>query len=57
VPAVTVSHADFYRGVARALAADDPQAAMPVDPSDAVRVMQVLDAARRSAEQGTVEHP
>lgn len=57
VPAVPVSHADFYRGVADALATDDPQAAMPVDPRDAVHVMEVLDAARTSSERGTVEHP
>lgn len=55
VPAVPATHADFYRGVARALASNDPQSAMPVDPSDAVRVMEVLDAARVSAERGTVE--
>ena len=46
---------DFYRQVARALAAKDPQAAMPVDPCDAVHTLAVIDAARTSATQGTVE--
>ena len=41
--------ADFYRDVARALTSDDPQAAMPVDPRDAVHVLAVIDAARTSA--------
>ncbi|HET8601280.1 MAG TPA: Gfo/Idh/MocA family oxidoreductase [Segeticoccus sp.] len=56
VPAVPAAHADYYRGVARALATEDPQAAMPVDPRDAVHVMEVLDAARASAERGSVEY-
>jgi predicted dehydrogenase len=41
--------ADFYRAVAAALATHDPQAAMPVDPRDAVHVLAVIDAARVSA--------
>ena len=41
--------ADLYRGVAAALAAPDPQAAMPVDPWDAVHTLAVIDAARVSA--------
>ena len=46
---------DFYRGVARALAAQNPQTAMPVDPYDAVHTLAVIDAARASAARGTVE--
>ncbi len=46
--------ADFYREVAAALDAPDPQAAMPVDPRDAVHVLAVLDAARVSATAGGV---
>lgn len=41
--------ADFYRAVALALAAHDTQSAMPVDPTDAVHVLAVIDAARISA--------
>jgi predicted dehydrogenase len=48
--------ADFYRAVAQALSAPDPQLAMPVDPWDAVHTARVLDAARVSdAQQRTVE--
>jgi len=46
---------DFYRLVIQALDAEDPQAAMPVDPYDAVHTLAVLDAARVSAAHGTVE--
>ena len=46
---------DFYRQVGRALATPDPQAAMPVDPYDAVHALAVIDAARTSATRGTVE--
>lgn len=42
--------ADFYRAVAQALESDDPVAAMPVDPRDAVHTAAVIDAARVSAE-------
>jgi len=45
---------DFYRQVRRALAAQDPQAAMPVDPYDAVHTLAVIDAARVSAAHATV---
>jgi predicted dehydrogenase len=45
---------DFYRQVKRALSAHDPQAAMPVDPSDAVHNLAVIDAARASAAYATV---
>jgi scyllo-inositol 2-dehydrogenase (NADP+) len=41
----------FYAGVVAALTTDAP---MPVDPKDAVRVLAILDAARRSASTGTV---
>ena len=46
--------ADFYREVALALASDDPQAGMPVEPRDAVHVLAVIDAARTSAAGGRV---
>ncbi|HET9657029.1 MAG TPA: Gfo/Idh/MocA family oxidoreductase [Kineosporiaceae bacterium] len=52
VPAADGGHGDFYPAVRAALAEPDPlarQAAMPVDPADAVHVLDVLDAARRSA--------
>jgi predicted dehydrogenase len=49
VPRQDGEQADFYREVAQALRSDDPQAAMPVDPRDAVHVLAVLDAARASA--------
>lgn len=42
----------FYTGLERALRSGGPP---PVDPGDAVAVLAVLDAARRSAEGGTVE--
>jgi predicted dehydrogenase len=45
---------DFYRQVKRALGTQDPQAAMPVDPYDAVHNLAVIDAARASAVHGTV---
>jgi len=51
---VAGEQADFYREVARALVQPDPQAAMPVDPRDAVRALAVIDAARTSAETGRV---
>lgn len=46
--------ADFYRDVAAALTAPDPQASMPVDPRDAVHVLAVVDAARISGRDGRV---
>jgi predicted dehydrogenase len=45
---------DFYRQVGQALGTQDAQAAMPVDPYDAVHTLAVIDAARVSAAQGTV---
>ena len=50
-----VGQVDFYRQVRAALATQDPQAAMPVDPYDAVHTLAVIDAARTSAAHGTVE--
>ena len=50
--------ADFYRALASALSGgegyDARQAALPVDPADAVHTLDVIDAARVSAEQGRV---
>ena len=46
--------ADLYRAVAAALASPDPQAAMPVDPWDAVHTLAVIDAARVSAAEERV---
>lgn len=46
--------ADLYRTVAAALASPDPQAAMPVDPWDAVHTLAVIDAARLSASEERV---
>jgi len=45
---------DFYRQVKRALGAPDPAATMPVDPSDAVHTLAVIDAARASSAHGSV---
>jgi predicted dehydrogenase len=49
-----VGQVDFYRQVKRALVTTDPQGAMPVDPSDAVHTLAVIDAARASAAHQTV---
>lgn len=57
MPAAPGGQADFYRAVAGALAEPDPaarQAMMPVDPRDAVHVLEVIGAARRSAATATV---
>ena len=48
------SQVDFYRQVAAALQADDVQAAMPVDPRDAVHTLAVIDAARTSSDTDSV---
>lgn len=45
---------DFYRQVRRALTAQDPQSAMPVNPYDAVHTLAVVDAARASADHRMV---
>lgn len=51
VPVAPGDHADFYRLVARWLREGG---AAPVDPWDAVRTLDVLDAARESARDGRV---
>lgn len=59
VPTAPGGHADFYRAVGAALAAGTPeqqQAAMPVQPEQAVAVMAVLDAARASSAAHQVVH-
>lgn len=48
------SQTDFYREVAAALGSPDPQAAMPVDPWDAVHTLAVIDAARVAAAEERV---
>lgn len=57
VPTAPGSHSDFYPAVVAALAQDGysaQQEAMPVAPGDAVRVLAVIDAARRSAAEHRV---
>ena len=54
VPTTPSTQVDFYRAVGAALGADDVQAALPVDPMDAVHTLAVIDAARLSAEDGRV---
>lgn len=54
VPTTRSSAVNFYRAVGAALSASDPQAAMPVDPRDAVHTAAVIDAARASAEDRRV---
>jgi predicted dehydrogenase len=56
VPATPGGHADFYRTVFAALQEEGParQQAMPVDPWDAVHVLEVIDAARVCAAHGRV---
>jgi predicted dehydrogenase len=52
VPERPGEYADFYRAVLSAVAGPDPdarQAAMPVDPRDAVATAEILDVARVSA--------
>ena len=49
VPRPSGGHVDFYRAVAGWLAGE---ADVPVDPPDAVRTAEVLDAARESAMEG-----
>lgn len=48
------SQVDLYRGVAAALGASDVQAALPVDPWDAVHTLAVVDAARVAAREERV---
>lgn len=59
VPTAPGGHGDFYPAVLAALTLTDAtarQSAMPVDPADAVHTAAVLDAARRSAQEGRVVH-
>ena len=49
VPLAPGGHADFYRALGPWLRGDAPP---PVDPADAVRTAEVLDAARVSAREG-----
>ncbi|NLJ54914.1 MAG: Gfo/Idh/MocA family oxidoreductase [Intrasporangiaceae bacterium] len=51
VPSAGGDQADFYRAVDHALVTGDP-ADLPVDPMDAVRTLEVIDAARLSARTG-----
>ncbi|GAB3169119.1 Gfo/Idh/MocA family oxidoreductase [Myceligenerans halotolerans] len=53
VPAAAGGHADFYRAVDAWLTGDD-DAVAPVDPADAVRTAEVLDAARVAAREGRI---
>jgi len=55
VPRPAVGQVDFYRQVRHALGTRNPQAAMPVDPYDAVHGLAVIDAARASVAHGAVE--
>ncbi len=56
VPAAPGDHRDYYPAVFAAIARPgaERQAAMPVDPWDAVHVLEVIDAARSSAALGQV---
>ncbi|HEX8495595.1 MAG TPA: hypothetical protein VF661_00250, partial [Actinomycetales bacterium] len=51
VPRQPGGHADFYRQAASWARGQGPA---PVDPAEAVAVLRVLDAARRSAREGVV---
>ncbi|MFI6496707.1 Gfo/Idh/MocA family oxidoreductase [Nonomuraea typhae] len=53
LPTLPGSYLDFYRGVETALRTGGQP---PVDPAGAVAVLRVIEAARLSAEQGTVSH-
>lgn len=53
VPTVPGSYQNFYAELARALAGDAPP---PVDPWDALAVVEVIEAARRSAADHAVVH-
>jgi scyllo-inositol 2-dehydrogenase (NADP+) len=54
VPAIPGRWAEFYAGVLRMLRAGAPP---PVDAEDAVRGLEIIDAARDSARQGAVARP
>lgn len=51
VPTERGAYADYYAGIARALRDGTPP---PVDPADAVAALEIIAAARRSAQQGAV---
>lgn len=51
VPTLPGAYQDFYAGVAAALAGDAPA---PVDPWDALAVLEVIEAATRSAADHSV---
>jgi predicted dehydrogenase len=51
VPSARGAWTEFYAGLARAVRGEGP---VPVDPADAVAVLEVLDAARESAVSGRV---
>lgn len=51
VPTARGDYAAFYRGLVAAITAGAP---LPVEPADAVAALAVLDAARRSAQDGSV---
>jgi predicted dehydrogenase len=52
VPTAPGAYQVFYAGVAAALRGEGPP---PVDPADAIEGLEILEAARRSAERGRVE--
>ncbi|MFL5580194.1 MAG: Gfo/Idh/MocA family oxidoreductase, partial [Gemmatimonadaceae bacterium] len=54
VPTEPGDYGAFYAEVGRAIRENAPP---PVDPNDAVAALRVIEAARRSAERGTVEKP
>jgi predicted dehydrogenase len=53
VPTLPGAYENFYAGLAEALAGDAPP---PVDPWDALAVVEVIEAAKRSAADRTVVH-
>ena len=54
IASVPGDHPAFYRLLETALREGGPP---PVDPMDAVRGLEILEAARRSAASGTIERP
>jgi predicted dehydrogenase len=51
VPSVRGNYGELYVQLSRALRGEGP---LPVDPSDSVRVLEIIEAARRSAEEQIV---
>lgn len=51
VPTKAGNYGHFYAAVERALRTGEP---MPVDPEDACRTLEIIEAARRSSAEGTV---